>query len=116
MNRPVLPRYASGCHSQKAAGQTLTTARFFVRLSLLRIPTVLMKSIARVLVKYAGNFVGAGIAGDAIVDIWKIWDQYSQDAQQKRKEVEQLASQPSVEAHRQIVEVVAQEAAGQPET
>ena len=53
---------------------------------------MLMKSIARVLVKYAGNFVGAGIAGDAIVDIWKIWDQYSQDTQQKRKEVEQFDS------------------------
>ncbi len=76
---------------------------------------MLMKSIARVLVKAAGNFVGAGVAGDAIVEIWKLWDESRQDPKQKREEIERLAVLPAEEARRQAAEVVAQVAAGLPE-
>jgi serine/threonine protein kinase len=76
---------------------------------------MLLKSIARVLVKYAGNFLGAGIAGDAIVDIWKLWDGRSQDPQEKREEVERLAALSTTEVRQQVAEVVSQVAADNPE-
>jgi serine/threonine protein kinase len=77
---------------------------------------MLMKSVARVLVKYAGNFVGAGIAGDAIVDIWKLWDHYTQNSQDKRAEVEPIAMQSSADARREVAEIVAEEGVSQNET
>ena len=76
---------------------------------------MLLKSIARILVKYAGNAAGFGVAGDAIIDIWDLWNKSKQDQGQKLEEIRQLAGQSTAEARLHAAEVVAQEAAGQPE-
>ena len=47
----------------------------------MRTPIALLKCVAKAFVKYAGNAVGFGIAGDLIVevapeivgDVWKAW-------------------------------------------
>jgi hypothetical protein len=59
---------------------------------------MLLKSIAGVLVKYAGNAVGFGVAGDVIVDIWDVWDKTQPGQKDKRAEVEALAKQTADEA------------------
>ncbi len=77
---------------------------------------MLLKSIARICVKYAGNAAGFGVAGDAILDIWDAWNKDSPDQQQKLAEVQQLAEQSAGET-RQLAQALAQEvAADQPET
>jgi serine/threonine protein kinase len=76
---------------------------------------MLLASIARVLVKYGCNAAGFGLAGDAILEIWDLWNKSAQDAQQKRQEVERLAAQPTAEARQQAQAAVAQEAASLPD-
>ncbi len=76
---------------------------------------MLLKSIARICVKYAGNAAGFGVAGDAILDIWDAWNKETPDRQQKLAEVQQLAEQSAGET-RQLAQTLAQEvAADQPE-
>lgn len=76
---------------------------------------MLLKSIARILIKYVGNAAGFGVAGDAIIDIWDLWSRYQQDQRQKLAEVQQLAAQPATEARRQAAEVAQEVAGDQPE-
>jgi hypothetical protein len=75
---------------------------------------VLLKSIARILVKHFGNAVGFGVAGDAILDIWKLWGDYQQDQPHKLAEVQQIAGQSTAQAREHATAVVAQETSGLP--
>jgi serine/threonine protein kinase/DNA-binding PadR family transcriptional regulator len=77
---------------------------------------MLLKSAARILVKYAGNAAGFGVAGDALLELWDVWNKETPDRQQKLAEVQQLAEQ-SADETRQLAQTLAQEvAADQPET
>src|SRR5262245_8421272 len=76
---------------------------------------MLLRALARAAVKYGGNLVGFGVAGDALIEIWEAWNRQSQDPRQKLAEVQQLAQQSPVDT-RQLAQRFAQEvAADQPE-
>jgi serine/threonine protein kinase len=77
---------------------------------------MLLKSIARILIKYVGNAAGFGVAGDAIIDIWDLWSKYQQDQRQKLEEVQQIAVQSATEARQHAAEAAQEVAADQPET
>jgi len=76
---------------------------------------MLLKSIARILVKYGGNAVGFGVAGDAIVELWDSWNKEKQDPQEKLAEVQQLAQQSAGETRQAAADIVLELAADQPE-
>jgi serine/threonine protein kinase len=80
---------------------------------------MLQKSIASVLVKHAvkwaGNAVGFGIAGDILVEIWEFWNKSQPNLQDKRAEVEALASQPAGTAKQEAKAVVRDVAGDLPE-
>jgi len=76
---------------------------------------MLFNSIARILVKYGGNAVGFGVAGDAILEIWDSWNKEKQDPQEKLAEVQQLAQQSAGETRKMAADIVLELAADQPE-
>src|SRR5258707_908987 len=43
---------------------------------------MLLKAIARVVVKHVGNAALLGVGGDLALDVWKLWSKYSQGQQQ----------------------------------
>lgn len=69
-----------------------------------------LTSVVRVLVKNAGNAIGFGFAGNAIVEIWDAWNESTQDSQQKVEEIQKLAEQPADET-RQMAQTLAKEGA-----
>jgi hypothetical protein len=76
---------------------------------------MLLKFIARVAVKYLGNAAGFGIAGDAIIDIWDLWNKARPSQQEKREDLEALAKQSPGDSRRIVDEVVQEVAGDQPE-
>jgi serine/threonine protein kinase len=80
---------------------------------------MLMKAIARVLVRAAvkagGNAVSFGVAGDAIIEIWDIWNKYSKGQEQKLDEIKQMAEQPAADTRQLAKTLAAEEASDQPE-
>jgi len=76
---------------------------------------MLLKSIARILVKYGGNAVGFGVAGDAVLELWDCWNKEKQDPQEKLAEVQQLAQQTAGETRQMAADIVLELAADQPE-
>jgi serine/threonine protein kinase len=85
----------------------------------MRTPVALLKFVA----KAALNAVGGGVAGDFAVevvpdlarDVWKWWGK-GRPEEQLREEVQELAQLQPIEARQQAEQVVAEEAAGQPES
>ena len=77
---------------------------------------MLLKSIARILVKHGLNAVGFGVAGDAVIELWDLWGRYQKDQQEKLAEIGKLAVQPAAEARRLAEEVVAEVAGDRPDT
>lgn len=75
----------------------------------------LLKAVAKAFVKYAGNAVGLGFAGDLLVDVapeivGDIWDSWakSKSEAQRRSELESILQASNAELRQQIVEVVAE--------
>ena len=40
----------------------------------MKVKPELLKSVAKVFVKYGGNIVGRGVAGNIVIDIWESWE------------------------------------------
>src|SRR3954464_8875587 len=76
---------------------------------------MLLKAVARILVKHAGNAVGLGVAGDAVLDIWDLWNRHSQDREKKLAEVQGLAEQSATETRQQAHTIAPEGAGDQPE-
>ncbi len=77
---------------------------------------MLLKSIARIMVKYVGNAAIFGVGGDAIIDLWDLWGRYQKDQGEKLAEIGKLAVQPAAEARRLAEEVAVEVAGDKPET
>jgi len=99
--------------------QVLFYAQWFwekrVEVNPIRIRIMLLKNIARILVKHAGNAVGFGVAGDAILEIWDSWNKEKQDPQEKLAEVQQLAQQTAGETRQMAADIALEFAADQSE-
>ena len=77
---------------------------------------MLLKSIVRIFVKYGGNALGFGVAGDAALELWDLLNKSKPSQREKMDEIQQLAGQSTEQARQNAAAVVAQEAADQPET
>ena len=59
--------------------------------------------------------VGFGVAGDAILDLWDLWDKQTPDQQDKMAEVQLLAGQSAAETRQLAQQLTKEEADNQPE-
>ncbi len=81
----------------------------------MKISADLLKCVAKVFVKYGGNAVGAGIAGDVLVEVWEGWERLRRSEADRKAEVEALAQQPTAKLHEAVADVVKEVATDQPE-
>lgn len=76
---------------------------------------LLLNSIARTFVKFAGNAVFLGFGGDAMLEIWDQWNKTAPDEKQKLAEIEKVANRSAAETRQEAQRVAAEEASGHSE-
>lgn len=69
----------------------------------------LIRCVAKALIKSGVNVVTLGIGGEILDEIWNYWKDQT-DADQRRKELEQLANMGNQQSRQQATQVVKQEA------
>src|SRR5438874_1577541 len=80
---------------------------------------ILLKLIAKALVKHVGNLagssVGVPVAGDIVVEVWEQWEEVSKE-DQRRAEVETIARAAAAEVVASVRQVLKEIAAELPES
>src|SRR5581483_7248967 len=84
------------------------------RVTPMKLQAGLMKCVAKAVVKYGGNIVGGGIAGNLVYDIWEGWEKARKSEGEKKAELEALAQQPAAKLKDDLALVLQEVAPNQP--